>query len=84
MGLERLSVYCWLEQGGVKLRIGCPTHNVEAVRVTSNGGVQLVCGEAGCPLGQWSDEASFRADIEAIREKLRVEYLEPLSARRER
>lgn len=75
MGLQRLLVYGWKEQDVVRLRIGCPTHNAEAVRVPSNGGVLLVCRQAGCILGQWSDEASFRGEIEAIREKLRVAYL---------
>jgi hypothetical protein len=78
MGLEHGTlVIGWLEQGNVKFRIGCRTHMGEAVRAISDGGVLLVCRQGGCPLGKWNDEASFQADIEALREKLRVGYLEP-------
>jgi hypothetical protein len=78
MGLEQgIALIGWLEQGSLKFRIGCPKHMVQAVRPISAVGVQLVCQQCGCPLGQWNDEASFESYIKDLCEKLRVAYLEP-------
>lgn len=78
MGFLNLFIIGWLEQGTVKMKVGCPTHKSDALRAASlDGGVLLVCSQAGCPIGEWTDEAGFEKDMNALRERLRVTYLEP-------
>jgi len=71
MRFHNTAAFGWIEDGKIKLRVGCKTHMKRARKSTAKAGsaVRLVCPN-GCVLGEWKDESQLKADLKKLRDRL--------------
>ena len=81
MNFNNIAVIAWLQGDQVKMRIGCPKHMAEGVRVESGGRegmkILLVCGAHGCPLGEWDNQETMQADLQQLEDRVKSAHLDP-------
>jgi hypothetical protein len=71
MRFHNTAAFGWIEDGKIKLRVGCKTHMKRARKSTAKAGsaVRLVC-PSGCVLGEWKDKNQLMADLKKLRDRL--------------
>lgn len=71
MRFENTAAFGWLENGKIRLRIGCKTHMKRAGVSTAKVGsaVRLGC-PSGCVLGEWEDRSEMIADVKKLQARL--------------
>lgn len=71
MRFHNTAAFGWIEDGKIKLRVGCKTHMKRARKSTAKTGsaVRLVCSH-GCVLGEWEDENELKADLKKLQDRL--------------
>jgi hypothetical protein len=74
MNFDNTAAFGWLQNGKIRLRIGCGTHMKKARKSTHKGSpaVRLVCPD-GCVLGEWKNESEMNADVRKLKDRLILE-----------
>jgi len=71
MRFDNTAAFGWVEDGKIRLRVGCKTHMRRARISTAKVGsaVRLVCS-AGCVLGEWENKGEMIADLKKLKARL--------------
>jgi len=74
MNFHNTAAFGWLQNGKLRLRIGCRTHMKKARKSTHKDSLalRLLCPN-GCVLGEWKSEREMNADVRKLKGRLILE-----------
>ncbi len=80
MALDQpLSATLWMDGDKVRLEISCSSHKVRAAKEVTyhvdGTKVMLLCPH-GCPLGEWDNEESYKAELQELGQRLKSLYFD--------